>query len=205
MESIQLAIIAADPLARAGLASRFADESEVQVISQRSPLEVESITADGPVDVAIWDIGWGSADSMPDLTELGVPTLVLIPEIEDVVTAVAAGAKGVLARSADVEKMMAAVQALASGLAVVAPTYLDELWRNRPLTPRFTLADPLTTREQAVLNLVAEGLTNRAIAHQLTISEHTVKFHVNAIMTKLDAQSRTEAVVQATRAGLIAL
>ena len=56
-----------------------------------------------------------------------------------------------------------------------------------------------------VLTLLAEGLTNKAIAHRLTISEHTVKFHVNAIMGKLDAQSRTDAVVRATRQGLIAL
>ncbi len=52
---------------------------------------------------------------------------------------------------------------------------------------------------------MAEGLSNRAIGQELEISEHTVKFHVNAIMTKLDAQSRTEAVVRATRLGLILL
>jgi two-component system, NarL family, nitrate/nitrite response regulator NarL len=53
--------------------------------------------------------------------------------------------------------------------------------------------------------LLAEGMSNRAIAQVLAISEHTVKFHVNAIMTKLDAQSRTEAVVRATRLGLLLL
>ena len=205
MDPISLAIIAADPLARAGLASQFADELEVQVVTQRSPIEAESIRSDGPVDVAVWDVGWSGAETMPDLVGLGVPVLVLVSEIEDVVAAVGAGAKGVLSRSADVETMLAAVQALASGLVTLAPAYLEEVWRNRPVIPQFTLADPLTNREQAVLNLVAEGLTNRAIGHELTISEHTVKFHVNAIMTKLDAQSRTEAVVQATRAGLIAL
>jgi DNA-binding NarL/FixJ family response regulator len=56
-----------------------------------------------------------------------------------------------------------------------------------------------------VLQLLAEGLPNKAIARQLNISDHTVKFHVNAIMSKLNAQSRTEAVVQATRLGLILL
>jgi len=63
----------------------------------------------------------------------------------------------------------------------------------------------LTPREQEVLQLLAEGLPNKAIASQLSISEHTVKFHVNAIMGKLGAQSRTEAVTRATRAGLILL
>ena len=56
-----------------------------------------------------------------------------------------------------------------------------------------------------MLQLLAEGLPNKAIAAQLSISEHTVKFHVNAIMGKLGAQSRTEAVTRATRSGLILL
>jgi DNA-binding NarL/FixJ family response regulator len=56
-----------------------------------------------------------------------------------------------------------------------------------------------------VLNLVAQGLANKSIARQLSISDHTVKFHINALMSKLGAQSRTEAVVKASRLGLIIL
>jgi DNA-binding NarL/FixJ family response regulator len=52
---------------------------------------------------------------------------------------------------------------------------------------------------------MAEGLSNKAIAVQLGISDHTVKFHINAIMSKLNAESRTQAVVRATRLGLLAL
>ena len=63
----------------------------------------------------------------------------------------------------------------------------------------------MTTRELAVLRLVAEGLPNKTIAVRLGISEHTVKFHVNAILGKLGVASRTEAVVRATRLGLIFL
>ena len=63
----------------------------------------------------------------------------------------------------------------------------------------------LTPRELEVLQLLAEGLANKAIALQLDISEHTVKFHVNAILAKLGVQSRTQAVVRATRLGLIIL
>jgi DNA-binding NarL/FixJ family response regulator len=55
------------------------------------------------------------------------------------------------------------------------------------------------------LQLLAEGLPNKQIAQKLAISANTVKFHINAILSKLDAQSRTEAVVKATRAGLIIL
>ena len=67
------------------------------------------------------------------------------------------------------------------------------------------VTQPLTPRETEVLHLLAEGLTNKAIARQLHVSEHTIKFHVNAIMGKLNAQSRTDAVVRATRLGLLAL
>ena len=67
------------------------------------------------------------------------------------------------------------------------------------------LIEELTPRELAVLRLVAEGLPNKTIAVKLGISEHTVKFHVNAILGKLGVASRTEAVVRATRLGLIFL
>ena len=65
--------------------------------------------------------------------------------------------------------------------------------------------EELTPRELEVLRLLAEGLPNKTIAHRLDISEHTVKFHVNSILSKLGAHSRTEAVINATRLGLILL
>jgi len=68
-----------------------------------------------------------------------------------------------------------------------------------------TPVEELTPRERHVLQLLAEGLPNKAIADRLGISEHTVKFHVSAIMSKLGAQSRTEAVTRAARLGLIIL
>jgi DNA-binding NarL/FixJ family response regulator len=63
----------------------------------------------------------------------------------------------------------------------------------------------ITPRELDVLRLLAEGLPNKIIADRLHISEHTVKFHVNALMEKLQAQSRTEAVVRAIRGGVLPL
>ena len=67
------------------------------------------------------------------------------------------------------------------------------------------LVEELTPRETEVLQLLADGLTNKAIAQRLGISDHTVKFHVNAVLGKLGAQSRTEAVVRASRLGLLQL
>jgi DNA-binding NarL/FixJ family response regulator len=65
--------------------------------------------------------------------------------------------------------------------------------------------EPLTPREMEVLQAMADGLSNKQIARQLGISEHTVKYHVNTILGKMGAQSRTEAVVRATRAGVLML
>ncbi|HCC57899.1 MAG TPA: helix-turn-helix transcriptional regulator [Solibacterales bacterium] len=65
------------------------------------------------------------------------------------------------------------------------------------------LDEPLTPRELEVLGMLAEGLSNKLIAHGLAISEHTVKYHVTSIMAKLHAGSRTDAVMQGIRHGLI--
>ena len=74
-----------------------------------------------------------------------------------------------------------------------------------PGNSREALAEPLTPRETEVLALVAEGLSNKAIAQQLGISDQTVKFHVASIAGKLGAANRTEAVRRAVRRGLIVL
>ncbi|MEI2609756.1 MAG: response regulator transcription factor [Candidatus Promineifilaceae bacterium] len=96
------------------------------------------------------------------------------------------------------------IDAAAAHLILIDPTLASPLLPH-PGNDDTLLIENLTSREQQVLQLLAEGLPNKNIARQLAISEHTVKFHVNAIMTKLGAQSRTEAVVRATRAGLIML
>ncbi|HEY8233389.1 MAG TPA: LuxR C-terminal-related transcriptional regulator, partial [Vicinamibacteria bacterium] len=75
----------------------------------------------------------------------------------------------------------------------------------RPTPPADALVEPLTPRETEVLQLLAEGLTNRRIGERLAISEHTAKFHVNAILGKLGARSRGEAIAHAARLGLLLL
>ena len=113
---------------------------------------------------------------------------------------------GLLLRDIEPEALLATVQAVARGLVVLDPELAAELLpeADEPgaVAPP---AEALTPRELEVLQLLAEGLANKAIARRLDISDHTVKFHVNAIMGKLNAQSRTEAVVRATRLGLIIL
>jgi DNA-binding NarL/FixJ family response regulator len=109
-----------------------------------------------------------------------------------------------LLRDASVEKLVAALNSAAQGLVTLDPVFIDALLP--PAQPAPTPpVETLTPRELEVLQHLAEGLPNKAIARRLDISEHTVKFHVNAIMSKLGVQSRTEAVVRATQLGLILL
>ncbi len=81
----------------------------------------------------------------------------------------------------------------------------NDSMRAVPLTEGQGPVEDLTAREREVLQLVALGLANKAIARDLAISEHTVKFHVTALLSKLGAGSRTEAAHQGTRLGLVSL
>ena len=118
------------------------------------------------------------------------------------------GVRAVLLRSATAEEIRGAVIAAAAGLVVLHPDAIDSLLPVLPSVSR-TLPNPpiqaLTPREIEVLGMLAEGLGNKSIARRLSISEHTVKFHVSSIFTKLNASSRTEAVTLGARQGLIML
>ena len=106
---------------------------------------------------------------------------------------------GVLPTDASAEELTAAVHALSQGLIVGTSTLLFES-ENEPLSH-----GPLTDRESEVLGLLAKGLANKQIAVTLGISEHTVKFHVSSIYSKLNVTNRTEAVREGLRGGWIAL
>ena len=106
---------------------------------------------------------------------------------------------GVLPTEASAEELIAAIHALSQGLVVGSPTLLFES-DNEPLE-----RGPLTERESEVLGLLSKGLANKQIAVTLGISEHTVKFHVSSIYTKLNVTNRTEAVRAGLRGGWIAL
>lgn len=108
----------------------------------------------------------------------------------------------ILPRDAGPDELSAAVHGALRGLVVLDPSVVPfAISTPMPLDGDETLTD----REHQVLALVALGLPNKAIAGELGISEHTVKFHVAAILGKLDAASRTEAVTIAARRGLLVL
>lgn len=205
MNPTRLLILADDPLARAGLAMLLGGQTNYHLVNQlHSQSDWLTEVEESPPDVLVWDLGWNPPEPLPDMREAGVPVVALLPDDHFAGVAWSAGALVLLRRDSDVEKLQMGISAAANHLILIDPTLAIPLLP-QPGNDDTLLSERLTSREQQVLQLLAEGLPNKNIARQLAISEHTVKFHVNAIMTKLGAQSRTEAVVRATRAGLILL
>ena len=214
LQDLRLLVIADDPLARAGLAALLAAQPGCQVVGQAaSDVDWLAEIDTARPDVVVWDFGWtpeSGINRLADLRDSLPPVLALLPEHDSAANEAAqawrAGASGLLPRIADPLTIIAAAQSLAQGLIALDRDAAAELLQ--PASPEQandTLVETLTPREIEVLQLLAEGMTNRAIAQRLEISEHTVKFHVNAILGKLGAQSRTDAVVRATRLGVILL
>jgi two-component system nitrate/nitrite response regulator NarL len=209
MASLRVLVVADDPLVRAGLAAMVNDQPECELVGQ-APAEpdlVDQVAVYHP-DVLVWDLGWDPS-SLPDaldgeqLRDLAV-VVALLPDDTLTVDLLGAGVRGLLRRDVTGGELAAAMAATTRGLVVIDPALASTVL---PTTERSTtrLVEELTPREVEVLQLLAEGLSNKAIARRLEISEHTVKFHVNAILGKLGVQSRTEAVVHASRLGLIIL
>lgn len=209
VDPLRVLVCGPDLLARVGLAALLTAAPAITVVGQVAPEEmpVEQIKVYQP-DAILWDIGWtpqGQLIYLADATEAGYPVVVLLPEPEVARLVRPNGAQGLLLRTSEPPGLAAALQAVAAGLTVFDPAVSAFLFATAGTPDQSYRNEPLTPREQEVLQAMAQGLSNKLIARQLDITEHTVKFHVNAILGKLGAQSRTEAVVRATRAGLILL
>ncbi len=206
MADLNVLIVAENPLARMGLASLLTGQPGLFIAGQTAGGDAlpEEIDLYKP-DVIAWDWGWGgSPEGMSEAQEAKLPVLALLNNAGQSADAWAAGARGLIFHDADADALAAALIAVGQGLAVIDPTLTTSVLAGAAPAPDAAI-EPLTPREREVLQLLAEGLPNKTIASRLSVTDHTVKFHVNSIMGKLGVQSRTEAVVRATRLGLIIL
>ena len=211
--SVRVLIAAEDPLAGAGLATLLEVEETLTVVGRISgdSLLASELEVYRP-DVVLLDLGWLYFDERSPLhqkvqeivIESETPLVVLVSSVEQASAVWSLGVRALLLRDVNVVQLRAAIISAVEALAVADARLIEAL-----IPPQPFLADepeePLTPREMEVLLLIAEGYSNKAIALALAISEHTVKFHINSLMGKLNAQSRTDAVVKATRSGLISL
>jgi DNA-binding NarL/FixJ family response regulator len=199
------AVVAESALVRSGLVTILGSSPAIQVVAEASPKDADQLAETG-IDVVVCNVeDLAESQELPQTPE-GVPVLALVGTPEMARSLFRAGAKGVIARDASPDRLTAASVAVASGLCALDEASLQGLLvpvaPPAPVEPDVAL---LTPREREVLELLAEGLSNKVVALRLDISEHTAKFHVNSILDKLEADTRTDAVVRAARRGLLSL
>jgi len=201
-DPIKVALLTDDPLLRAGVSSLLEQLGSIDVVDRDR------------AEVALWDAGVDASKTLARLTELrtlSMPVVAVVGDAAHVAPALAAGARGVVLRDQVGPGIHAALAAVRSGLTVLDTALAESLVPNQPVKPADAPTTPtkgrgeLTERERQVVQLLSEGLSNKLIADRLGISDHTAKFHVNGVMMKLGASTRTEAVVEGMRRGLIRL
>jgi two-component system, NarL family, response regulator YdfI len=204
---IRVMVVADSAAARARLVGSLAGDDRLEVVAQAPALStVEQLVGAGGPDVVVAAVDADddrAADAVIALaTRSGAPPVVAVVGPGSrawVDEALQAGVRAVIPRDAGPAEIQAAVGAAAAGLVVVRPEDVPETRRGPDVDAS------LTPRELQVLDLLGEGLGNKAIAARLAITERTVKFHVGAIFEKLGVSSRTEAVTAALRRGLLLL
>lgn len=214
LHPLRVFVVSDDPLAKAGLITLLSSQREFIVVgtSTIADLTSEALEIYSP-EILIWDVGWEMSpvkksdqiqwtNQISDIAKSGLPVLTLVSDAHQAHEAWSAGALGLLSRTKGGPEIAAAARAIMEGLLVCETTFDEEIFPDLTMVDPIPI-EPLTDREIEVLQNLAEGLSNKAIAVRLDISEHTVKFHVNTIFRKLSVQSRTEAVVRAYRLGLI--
>lgn len=204
---IRLLLVDDHPVVRAGLRAVLSPNDGVEVVAEAGTAE-EAVArvAEGDIDVVLMDLRLGDGidgvEATVQIRRLPDPPRVLILTTyetdRDIVRAVESGATGYLLKDADPDALVRAIHAAAAGETVLAPPVASRLL-GRMQSPE----NNLTARELEILGLVAEGGSNRDIARSAAISEATVKSHLVHIFSKLGVDSRTRAVIEARKRGLL--
>ncbi len=199
-------VVAPTPFARAGLRSILESAevgADVLVVGEADSV-VELVPPGADIVVVAGDDPLEEAARA--VVEEGTQAILLLSEDDRSVPLLREFAPrgwGVVSPDAPPEELSAAIVAVIQGLVVLPRALTGRLLRGQEVVEE--PGEPLTAREREVLGLLGRGLSNKMIARDLRISEHTVKFHVSSIYAKLGAASRTEAVGLGARLGLISL
>jgi DNA-binding NarL/FixJ family response regulator len=197
--AIPVAVVSLDPVIEAGLRAQLGAAVGLRLVDEPADagIIVWAAPAQRPGELPILPRG-------PTPGDAAEPPLIvaIVDDTTDPMPLLAAGVRGLLSVNVDASRLHATIIAAQLGLSVLDEDPVDSIvaaWS--PL--RESANDRLTPREHEVLERLADGLSNRAIGQRLGISAHTVKFHVDALLDKLGARSRTQVVVKAIREGLL--
>ena len=217
--AIRVLIVDDQALVRAGFRMILESEPGIEIVGEASDgLEALEAAREHTPDVVLMDIRMPNLDGLEATRRLvgdghsGLRVLMLTTfDLDEYVyEALRAGASGFLLKDTPPEQLVAAIQVIASGDALLSPTItkrvIEEFIRRPPSTMEAALPaalGELTARELEVLGFMARGLSNAEIARDLFVSETTVKTHVARILMKLDLRDRVQAVVYAYENGLV--
>ena len=206
--TVRVLIVDDHPVVRDGLRGMLQAQPDLEVVADAANgHEALAAAARHDLDVVLMDLRMPELDGVEatrriraDHPDVKVLVLTTYDTDADILHAIEAGATGYLLKDAPREQLFSAVRAAARGETVLAPTVAAKLIRSVRTRPDH---ERLTPREVDVLRLVADGLTNRAIARRLHISEATVKTHLVHTYAKLGVDDRTAAVMSALEQGLL--
>jgi len=201
---IRVTIVSPNSALRIGLRELLSRQSDFKVVGETVDLEsVNEIETEVVVLASVSSVRLLESKST-------FAVLFLTDDVQSIRSVLNSNTRawGLLSPDASEDELVAAVRAVGEGLWVGAPGLVQSLIRltgRRESLGEESLIEPLTAREKEVIQLMAQGLANKQIALALSISEHTVKFHLSSLYAKLGISSRTEAVKRGIELGLISL
>ena len=217
MEPIRVVVADDHTLFRKGIHTLLDQMPEIEVVGEASSGQEAVVQARGLVpDVILMDIKMpvfsgieATRHVLQENPHIGVILVTMFDDPESVYSGMRAGARGYVLKEAEPEELLRAIEAAYRGEVILCPIIakkvLDNIGRDTRAQQPGLPYEQLTQRELEVLQLAADGLSNKQIAGKLVISEKTVKNHTANIFSKLQANDRTQAILYALRKGLVTM